>query len=115
MSLRDWLATATPATTATPRPQTGLSVATVATVAGGEDSGDGYRIDYTAGDLAEFDALIDRYCALIQRPDKRGPMLAARKRMRPATVAAELAEFRALVAAVKWSGAARAPLESMDV
>lgn len=58
-----------------------------------------YRLDYTKGDLAEFDALIDRYCSLIQRPDKRDPMLAARKRMRPATIAAELAEFRALVAA----------------
>ncbi len=62
-----------------------------------------YRLDYTKGDLAEFDALIDRYCALIQRPDKRGPMLAARKRMRPAAIVAELAEFRALVAATEAS------------
>lgn len=62
-----------------------------------------YRLDYTKADLAEFDALIDRYCALIQRPDKHGPMLAARKRMRPATIAAELAEFRALVAATEAS------------
>jgi hypothetical protein len=96
-------------------PQIGQSVASVATVAGGEEPGDGYRIDYTATDLAEFDTLIDRYCALLQRPDKREPMLAARKRMRPATIAAELAEFRALVAAVKSLGLARAPLEGMDV
>jgi hypothetical protein len=115
MSLRDWLATATPATTATPRPQTGLTVASVATVAGGSESGDGYRIDYTGADLTEFDALIDRYCALIQRPDKRTSMLAARKRMRPATIAAEIAEFRTFVAALKPLRDAHAPLECVDV
>ena len=60
-----------------------------------------YRLDYTKADLAEFDALIDQYCTLIQRPDKRGPMLAARKRMRPASIVAELASFRALVAATE--------------
>lgn len=115
MSLRDWLATATPATPATPGPQKVLSVATVATVAGGDESGDEDRIDYTAADLAEFDALIDQYCTLIQRPDKRSPMLAARRLMRPATIAAELTEFRALVAAVKPAQGAHAPLEGMDV
>jgi hypothetical protein len=88
-----------------PTAKTVKSLLAVKTVPGGSvflqplDASAPYRLDYTNADLAEFDALIDRYCALLQRPDKRGPMLAARRRMRPAIAAAELAEFRALVAA----------------
>jgi len=104
MSLRNWLATATPATTATHRPQISQSVATVATVAGGEESGEGYRIDYTAADLAEFDGLIERFVGGFslkttgEEQAKQTKLLAARRRMAPARVMAELREFRALVA-----------------
>jgi hypothetical protein len=56
-------------------------------------------LDYTAADLAAFDTLIRRYCEILGHPTtKREDLLAARRRMRPAAVAVELAELRALVA-----------------
>jgi TubC N-terminal docking domain len=63
------------------------------------DSGDGDALPYTVADLEQFDKLIRRYCEILGHPGtKREDLLAARRRMRPASVAGELAEFRALVA-----------------
>jgi hypothetical protein len=63
------------------------------------DTSEVYRLDYTVSDLTEFDALIRSYCAITEQPPGAGgKMLTARRRMRPAAVAAELAEFRRLVA-----------------
>ena len=58
-----------------------------------------YEIDYTQADLAEFDALIKAWCDLAFPADRerRERVLAARRRMRPASVTAQLAEFRALL------------------
>jgi hypothetical protein len=63
------------------------------------DASELYRLDYTSTNLTEFDALIRRYCAVTEQPpSKCVAMLAARRRMRPASVAVELADFRRLVA-----------------
>lgn len=52
-----------------------------------------------SADLEQFDRLIRRYCEILGHPaTKREDLLAARRRMRPASIAGELAEFRALVA-----------------
>jgi hypothetical protein len=72
-------------------------------VAGGEEAGAGYRIDYTAADLAEFDGLIERYAVGLslksgEEQAKRASLLAARRRMAPARIIVELRAFRALVA-----------------
>ena len=63
------------------------------------DAGDWGVLPYTVADLAAFDTLIRRYCEILGHPaTKREDLLAARRRMRPASVAGELAEFRTLVA-----------------
>ena len=63
------------------------------------ESGDGDALPYAVADLEQFDRLIRRYCEILGHPAaKREDLLAARWRMRPASVAGELAEFRALVA-----------------
>ncbi len=63
------------------------------------DSGDGAALPYAVADLEQFDRLIRRYCEILGHPTtKLADLLAARRRMRPASVAGELAEFRALVA-----------------
>ena len=62
------------------------------------ESGDGDALPYTVADLEQFDRLIRRYCEILSHPaTKREDLLAARRRMRPALIAGELAEFRALV------------------
>ncbi len=56
-------------------------------------------LGYTLTDLSELDTLIRKYCQILGHPaTKLADLLAARRRMRPASVAGELAEFRALVA-----------------
>ncbi len=63
------------------------------------DSGDGDALPYAVADLEQFDRLIRRYSQILGHPaTRREDLLAARRRMRPASVAGELAEFRALVA-----------------
>jgi hypothetical protein len=71
------------------------------------DASADYRLDYTARDLTEFDSLLHRYCDITAQPtERREKLLAARLRMRPASVAGKLREFRRLVAEVQ----SRAPV-----
>ena len=56
-------------------------------------------LGYTVADLSAFDTLIRRYCEILGHPaTKLAHLLAARRKMRPASIAGELAEFRPLVA-----------------
>jgi len=65
------------------------------------EGGGAAGLAYTVADLEEFDRLIRRYCEIVGHPaTRREDLLAARRRMRPGTVAGELAEFRALVSAL---------------
>lgn len=85
---------------ATPSPQPAMKVAPAADqdVPGDHSA----VIDYTLLDLRAFDTLIDEYVALAfrepgERNTKRLELLAARKKLAPARVKAELAELRTMV------------------
>ncbi len=68
-------------------------------ISANDEAAEDLTLGYTAADLAAFDTLIRRYCEILGHPaTEREDLLAARRRMRPASVAGELAEFRALVA-----------------
>ncbi len=78
---------------------------------GNESAPGAYCLDYTAADLVELDALIERYVVAafpeaLRRP-KRAQLLAARRKMCPVYVVNDIAEFRALVAEVETMASTR--------